>query len=43
MIVVCLLVRSACWRQILSSEVALAKDIEESAAEVELDKILEAV
>ncbi|GGH65466.1 CarD family transcriptional regulator [Rothia aerolata] len=30
-------------RQILSSEVALAKDIDEEAAEVELDKILENV
>lgn len=30
-------------RQILSSEVALAKDIDEEAAEVELDKILEGV
>ena len=30
-------------RQILSSEVALAKDIDEATAEGELDKILEAV
>ncbi|MDN5655705.1 MAG: CarD family transcriptional regulator, partial [Kocuria sp.] len=28
-------------RQILSSEVALARDIDEEAAETELDKILE--